>query len=230
MVIGSWFVTTPLEVADPFGEPLKTEISTAGRFCWTALRLSVVVVLELRRSYKEPEINMTDMERARIIGFLITYYCTKQNIFNIIGIVGYNGLMRRFLRFKYILVFLFIPLPLLALDLSRYVSLPFGGKVVATTICTCPESAGNLYITMSPFFSGAGVSGTSPTGSVVYVPATSKLYAWFSIGIIGTWHLGSYKPGVQSCLMLAPPPATGCVPLPAAGTIERVGTSRPATR
>ncbi len=101
-------------------------------------------------------------------------------------------------------------------------TLPFGGLVSYTVSCTCPASAGNLWIWMTPLYLGAPVP---YTGALVYVPYSSKLYAWFNIGVPTAWHLGSYIPGVQACWMLVPPPGTGCFPLPSAGVITQVGTS-----
>ena len=105
-------------------------------------------------------------------------------------------------------------------SLLSELSLPFGGLVP----CTCPSSAGNLWIYFTPLFLG---SGTPVTGSLVYIPAKTRLYSWYAIGTPTTWHLGTFTPGIQACFMVAPPPATGCVPFPAAGVINEVGTSKP---
>ena len=103
-------------------------------------------------------------------------------------------------------------------------TLPFGGLVSYTIPCTCPSSIGNLWIWFTPLYLGAPVPAT---GSLVYVPYSSRLFAWFNIGIPATWHLGSYHPGVQACWMIIPPPGVGCFPLPSAGVITQVGTSKP---
>lgn len=103
-------------------------------------------------------------------------------------------------------------------------SLPFGGLVSYSLPCTCPSSTGNLWIYFTPLFLGSNIPAT---GSLVYVPTSSKLYAWYSIGTPTAWHLGSYTPGVQACYMVAPPPATGCIIFPSAGVINSVGTSKP---
>lgn len=104
-------------------------------------------------------------------------------------------------------------------------SLPFGGLVSYSLPCTCPSSVGNLWISFKPLFLGSNIP---VIGSLVYVPSSSKLYAWYSIGAPSSWHLGSFTPGVQACFMIAPPPATGCIPFPSAGVINSVGTSKPA--
>lgn len=100
--------------------------------------------------------------------------------------------------------------------------LPFGGLVSYTVPCTCPSSIGNLWIWFTPMWFGK----VPATGSLVYVPYSSRLYAWYQIGVPGTYHLGSYVPGVQACWMLVPPPGTGCVPLASSGVITQVGTSK----
>jgi hypothetical protein len=111
-----------------------------------------------------------------------------------------------------------------ALALPALVSaqtLPFGGLVVNTTVCTCPATAGNLLITFAPFWFGA--SDVPSGGSLVYIPWLSKLYAWFEIGVPGTYHLGSYVPGIQACWMYS---GNSCFPLPSMGVIYQVGTSK----
>jgi len=102
-------------------------------------------------------------------------------------------------------------------------TLPFGGQVSYSVPCTCPGSIGSLWIAFNILYLG---SDTPVTGSLVYVPYISQLFAWFSIGVPTAWHLGTYLPGVQMCWMLIPPPGTGCVPLPSAGVITQVGTSK----
>lgn len=114
-----------------------------------------------------------------------------------------------------------LPLPAFAGSLPG--SLPFGGLVSYTIPCTCPSSIGSLWIWFTPLFLGSHVPITGP---LVYVPYVSQLYAWFMIGVPGAWHLGSYVPGVQACWMLIPPPGVGCFPLPVAGVITQVGTSK----
>lgn len=117
----------------------------------------------------------------------------------------------------------FLPLSRAEAQLGGLINgLPFGGLVNYTVPCTCPGSIGNLWIYFTPFW----FSSVPATGAVVYVPYTSQLYAWYHIGVPGTYHLGSYTPGVQACWMLLPPPATGCFPLPAVGVINQVGTSQ----
>jgi hypothetical protein len=106
--------------------------------------------------------------------------------------------------------------------------LPFGGQVVFTLPCTCPATPGALMIFLAPFL---GFGGPLPTAAITYVPIVSQLYAWYSIGVPGTWHLGSYIPGTGNlaCWIINPvgfvPP---CIPMPfpSVGTILQVGTSK----
>ena len=113
----------------------------------------------------------------------------------------------------------FLPLSVFAGPLPG--TLPFGGLVSYSIPCTC--SLGSLWIWFTPLWLGAPVP---VTGSLVYVPFSSILYAWWMIGIPSTWHLGSYIPGVQACYMLVPTVPPSCVPWPAAGVITQVGTSK----
>jgi hypothetical protein len=100
--------------------------------------------------------------------------------------------------------------------------LPFGGLVTYSVPCTC--SPGNLWVWFTPLYLGSGIP---VTGSVTYSPYRTLLYPYFLIGMPGRWHLGAYTPGVQACWMVAPPPAPGCVPLPSAGLMTKVGTNKP---
>ena len=99
-------------------------------------------------------------------------------------------------------------------------TLPFGGFVTLSLPCTC--SPGVRLIWFAPFW--FGLSSIPSTGALVYVPGVSKLYSWYMIGVPGTWHLGSYIPGmVFSCWMGVPPV---CAPAPSFGQIFMVGTSK----
>lgn len=57
---------------------------------------------------------------------------------------------------------------------------------------------------------------------MVYSPYSTILYAYYNIGVPGTYALGSYTPGVQACWMYV---VTGCIPLPAIGLMFQVGTN-----
>lgn len=115
------------------------------------------------------------------------------------------------------LFFLFAPI-----SKAKAQLIPFGGRVSYTVACTCPGSIGNLWIYFTPFW----LSSVPIAGSLVYVPYVSKLYSWYEIGVAGTYHLGSYVPGVQACWMLLPTTPPSCAPLLSAGVITQVGTSK----
>lgn len=131
-------------------------------------------------------------------------------------------MLRNALVLSVVAVFLLYPPEIHAGSLPS--TLPFGGLVSYTLPCTCPSSAGNLWIWFTPLYFGAPAPAAGP---LVYVPGASQLFAWYMIGTPGAWHLGSYTPGVQACLMIIPPPGTGCFPWPSLGTITQVGTSKP---
>lgn len=93
---------------------------------------------------------------------------------------------------------------------------PFGGLVTFTVPCAC---TGTLNVWFTPLY----IAGTPITGQITYSPFTTILYAYFNIGVPGTWHLGSYIPGVQACWV---PVGLGCAPVPSLGLMTQVGTSR----
>lgn len=104
---------------------------------------------------------------------------------------------------------------------AQAIGLPFGGYVNYSLPCTC---SGTLWVWFTPLYLGGPIIGAGP---LVYSPFSTLLFSNYLIGVPGTWHLGSYVPGAQACWMIAPPPAVGCVPLPAAGVMTAVGTSLP---
>jgi hypothetical protein len=110
---------------------------------------------------------------------------------------------------------LFVPFKSYALDIG----LPFGGLVTAAVPCTCSTG---VWIGYSILYLGA----PTPVVGSLWFPPMAKLYAWFQLGVPGTWNLGSYVPGVGGCWILAPNPSDPCLPLTAGGTIEYMGTSK----
>lgn len=94
--------------------------------------------------------------------------------------------------------------------------LPFGGIVSFTLPCTC---SGTLWIWFTPLYLGGPVVLSGP---MIYSPFSTILYANFSIGVPGKWHLGDYVPAIPACFIIAGPT---CVPLPAVGLMSKVGTN-----
>jgi len=80
--------------------------------------------------------------------------------------------------------------------------LPFGGVQGFTLICTC--SANTLH-----YIFDYRVKSVLP---LVYQPGVSKLYAKWNIW--GRYFLGSYRPGVRSCLIFV---GEGCITIQSAG-------------
>lgn len=99
------------------------------------------------------------------------------------------------------------------------VGLPFGGLVNFSIPCTC---SGGVVIYYTPLYLGSKI----PVTGSLWFPPVAKLYAWFLLGVPKTWNLGSYIPGASACLVVAPNPVDPCVPIPAAGTIQYMGTSK----
>ena len=97
--------------------------------------------------------------------------------------------------------------------------LPFGVLVSLTLPCTCSE---NLWIWFTPLH----LPPKTIAGPLVYQPGYTTLYANFSIGIPGTWHLGSYIPVVGNgvCWMYV---GKACVVMKNYGLINKVGTGLP---
>ena len=94
---------------------------------------------------------------------------------------------------------------------SASIGLPIGGLITSMTYCTCSPG-------IALFVSGAPAK---PSGFYVLAPGTVPYsnYMFYP----GSWLLGSYLPGVQSCWMYA---GFGCYPLPGViGTLSMAGTS-----
>lgn len=96
--------------------------------------------------------------------------------------------------------------------------LPFGGLVSFTSYCTCST---NLWIWFTPLYPSPPLP---KTGALVYQPGYTTLYGNFAIGIPGTWHLGSYTPGVQVCYYYV---GKSCVVMPSYGLMNKTGTGLP---
>ena len=93
----------------------------------------------------------------------------------------------------------------------------FGGYVTASVPCGC---SGGVWIYYSELFLGL----PTPITGALYFPPGGILYSFYQLGIPTTWELGQFVPGPGECLI---PSGTGCVLLPALGTIEYMGTSLP---
>ena len=120
------------------------------------------------------------------------------------------------LAFALGLFMFFIPNATRALDTG----VGFGGLVNIAIPCSC--SAGT-WIYYTPLW---GIAPLPVTGALWFPPG-ARLYAWFQLGVPGTWNLGSYAPGTgEGCWIVAPDPADPCILLPALGTIEYMGTSK----
>ena len=98
--------------------------------------------------------------------------------------------------------------------------LGFGGYVVFAIPCTCPPFGWN--ITYGIFYPAL-----VNTLRTLYLPPTAIPYSYqtsiYPVPLPTSWELGSYIPGPGACLTGVPP----CLPLPAGGTIVRVGASMP---
>lgn len=93
--------------------------------------------------------------------------------------------------------------------------LPFGGLVTFTISCTC---GANLWV----YFTPLSPSPPLPTsGALVYSPYGTRAYSYFFVGKSGTWELGDYIPGVQTCWIYA---GKSCAILPSFGQMKKVGT------
>jgi hypothetical protein len=114
--------------------------------------------------------------------------------------------------------FFLVPIRANALSLGL---LGWGGLTSFTTPCTC---SGALWIWYAPLYPIQ----TFPllSGALTYMPGQTILKAWGLIGVPTTWALGQFIPGLQVCLIGAPP---ACAPLPSLGHMYLVGTSNPAS-
>ena len=98
--------------------------------------------------------------------------------------------------------------------------LPFGGPVVLILPCTCSAS---LWIWFAPLSPSPPLP---PTGPLIYQPGYTTLYGNFAIGLMATWHLGSYTPVVGNGVCWEET-AIACVPIPNLGLMNKVGTGLP---
>jgi len=95
-----------------------------------------------------------------------------------------------------------------------YAQTPFGGLDVFMGPCTCSGIAWHFF---SPLYLGTAV----PVYGYLSAPYTPTMYANFYLRP-GSWALGFYTPGVQSCYMIAYP----CVLFPMIGFVNtNTGTS-----
>ena len=95
------------------------------------------------------------------------------------------------------------------------IGLPFGGFVVLTLPCTC---SANLWFYFTPLSPSPPLP---PTGALVYSPYYTRLYSYFAIGVPGSWELGDYVPGVQTCWEYV---GEACISIPSYGLMGKVGT------
>ncbi len=94
----------------------------------------------------------------------------------------------------------------------------FGGFTIFDIPCTC---SGTLYVWYTPLWLG----GILLSGPMVYSPFSTLLFAYYMIGVPGTWALGNYVPAAPSCWMIVPAPTgVACIPWPAIGTMFFTGT------
>ena len=87
-------------------------------------------------------------------------------------------------------------------------SLPFGGRIVYATPCTCSFGVWLIivfdYRTMSPL-------------NLVYIPGVSMLYAYYNIFTPGPSILGTYTPSSGQCWFYV---GLGCSPYPTIGNLN----------
>lgn len=122
-----------------------------------------------------------------------------------------------------IVILLMSPVGVFAFSLGAGGMVPglsFGGPVVLILPCTCSAS---LWIWFAPLHPSPPLP---PTGSLIYQPGYTTLYGNFAIGLIATWHLGSYTPVVGNGVCWTET-AVACVPIPNLGLMNKVGTGLP---
>lgn len=85
--------------------------------------------------------------------------------------------------------------------------LPFGGRILNVTYCTC---SGGILLTVGP-----------PRPGNYYFTIGSMLYSYYQIYRPGPWVLGDAYPG-GACVVYI---GDDCVGAPTTGTIRQVGTS-----
>ena len=88
---------------------------------------------------------------------------------------------------------------------------PFGGLVLWEYPCTCSPGTIMVYLSLPR----PGLYAVNPT-------ALGPLLFLDKVIAPGSWLLGSYAPGVQSCIMYY---GVTCAPFPVLGTITSTGTS-----
>lgn len=85
--------------------------------------------------------------------------------------------------------------------------LPFGGRILYVTYCTC---SGGILLTVGP-----------PRPGNYYFTVGSMLYSYYQIFKPGPWVLGDAYPGGACTIYIG----TACSGVPTTGTIRQVGTS-----
>lgn len=108
----------------------------------------------------------------------------------------------------------FIPLPESSPAYKTAVvgTIPFGGKIIYATVCTCGGGSWGIKV------------GPPVGGNFIYQPGASQLFAFFSIFRPGPWVLGTAAGGAP-CMQVR---GNSCVPdevVPAGPVIIMVGTS-----
>jgi hypothetical protein len=114
------------------------------------------------------------------------------------------------------MVALMFALPLIS---SAQIPVPgllgFGGLVRSSFFCDC---SGGMIIYFAPLY----LSGAIPTtGGIYYSPFSTILYGLYRIGVPSRWHLGTMVPG-SGCFVAC---GEACCPVPALGTMTKVGTN-----
>lgn len=106
----------------------------------------------------------------------------------------------------------FIPLPKSVQVTAAVGTIPFGGRIIYTTVCTCGGGSWGIKV------------GPPVGGDFIYQPGVSHLFAFYSIFRPGPWVLGTAAGGAP-CMQVR---GNSCVPdevVPAGPVIIMVGTS-----